>query len=120
MKVDGYQSESMNAFGSQGKLSPVVTLPYVIIRYKTGHKFKPHRDGGFLLSNDVRRYPVSPQLFNHLMPPFSVFTVMIYLNTEFEGGVTHFMFQNEKKVLTKEFTYTPRTGNLLAFNHDVW
>jgi hypothetical protein len=46
----------------------------------------------------------------------SVYTVVIYLNDNYEGGRTNFMSPDKSKVL---YTVTPVQGTALIFNHDI-
>ena len=63
-------------------------------RYTQGQYFKWHSDGPFIRN---------PQ-------EVSLFTAMIYLNEDFEGGTTDFQFGP---------TVTPRQGMLLLFEHSL-
>jgi len=64
-----------------------------LYRYHPGQQFNWHRDGSWSPSPDV----------------WSVWTVMVYLNEEFEGGGTGFV----------GFEVTPRTGTCLVFLHEL-
>lgn len=64
-----------------------------IYKYSEGQKFKKHYDGSYE-RNEFE---------------FSIYTFMIYLNDNFEGGNTWF----------KEFEIKPKTGTALVFNHDL-
>ena len=63
-------------------------------RYTEGQYFKWHGDGPFIRSAEER----------------SVFTAMVYLNDDFEGGTTDFQFG---------LSVTPRRGMLLLFEHSL-
>jgi prolyl 4-hydroxylase len=63
-------------------------------RYTAGQYFKWHSDGPFIRS---------PQ-------ELSLFTAMVYLNDDFEGGTTDFQFGP---------AITPRRGMLLLFEHSL-
>lgn len=63
-------------------------------RYTGGQYFKWHGDGPFIRSAEER----------------SVFTAMVYLNDDFEGGTTDFRFG---------LSVTPRRGMLLLFEHSL-
>ncbi|WP_299891576.1 2OG-Fe(II) oxygenase [uncultured Lacinutrix sp.] len=63
-----------------------------IYRYKKGQQFKMHRDGSYRRSDK----------------DCSFFSLIIYLNDDFEGGETEFR---------KLFTVTPEKGTALVFYH---
>lgn len=63
-------------------------------RYTQGQYFKWHSDGPFI------RHPED----------MSLFTAMVYLNEDFEGGTTDFQFGP---------SVTPRQGMLLLFEHSM-
>eukprot|EP00026_Physarum_polycephalum_P003113 Phypoly_transcript_03122.p1 GENE.Phypoly_transcript_03122~~Phypoly_transcript_03122.p1 ORF type:complete len:808 (+),score=113.84 Phypoly_transcript_03122:95-2518(+) len=101
---DDFRGMRPFGFGNDGNWIPIGINECIrYTRYKPGHKFKPHRDGGFVLTNDVR----------------SVFTVMIYLNDGFSGGETNFFVRTESD-FEKQLTLVPKIGTMLVFNHDVW
>ena len=52
-----------------------------IVKYEDGGHFEVHKDGTFVVNDDVR----------------SVFTLQIYLNDDFEGGNT--IFYDDSKAL---------------------
>ncbi|KAJ3049506.1 hypothetical protein HK097_009505, partial [Rhizophlyctis rosea] len=86
---------------SRGTWVPKGVNPCIrFTRYTTGHHFKPHRDGGFVITDSYR----------------SVYTLMIYLNDDFEGGLTHFHSDTEKDTIQ---TVRPKMGTAILFNHDV-
>ena len=62
-------------------------------KYEPGQQFKRHRDQSFI-RNEIEA---------------SYFTLMIYLNEEFEGGETTF----------NELIIKPKTGSCLIFLHDL-
>lgn len=64
-----------------------------IYKYSEGQRFKKHYDGSYE-RNDFE---------------FSLYTFMIYLNDDFEGGNTWF----------KDFEIKPKTGTALVFLHDI-
>ncbi|WP_224362932.1 2OG-Fe(II) oxygenase [Hyalangium versicolor] len=63
-------------------------------RYTQGQYFKWHSDGPFIRSSQE----------------LSLFTAMVYLNEDFEGGATDFQFGP---------SITPRRGMLLLFEHSL-
>ncbi len=62
-------------------------------RYGPGQRFKMHKDGPW-----------------HERGLISQWTLLVYLNQDFEGGATVF----------KTFNVTPQTGAALCFRHDTW
>jgi predicted 2-oxoglutarate/Fe(II)-dependent dioxygenase YbiX len=66
-------------------------------RYDVGQKFEIHRDGAFHRNADE----------------MSLFTFMVYLNDEFEGGETKFYVENGRL----RVSVTPETGKALVFWH---
>lgn len=62
-------------------------------KYEPGQKFSRHRDGSYQRNAEE----------------FSILTLLIYLNEDFEGGETCF----------GDFDFKPETGTALVFNHRV-
>lgn len=98
-------------FGNQGIWIPKFVNPQLrFMKYSPGQHFKRHRDGGFVINDDLR----------------SVFTIIIYLNHSFSGGETHlYDFQDmddipmdSEDIEARKITILPQTGKLLVFNHD--
>jgi hypothetical protein len=46
----------------------------------------------------------------------SYFTVMVYLNGDFEGGSTRFLSRDERRYLD----VIPQAGRVLVFQHDTY
>ncbi len=65
-------------------------------RYKPGTWFKPHSDGTFERDETER----------------SLYTLIVYLNDDFDGGRTIF-------AVTPEVAVTPREGTALLFQHPI-
>ncbi len=65
-----------------------------IYKYSVGERFKMHRDGSFQRNNQEK----------------SFYSLLIYLNDDFEGGQTAF-----KNGITVE----PKTGQALVFHHPI-
>jgi prolyl 4-hydroxylase len=65
-------------------------------RYRPGMRFAMHSDGAFVRNERER----------------SVYTLMVYLKEEFEGGCTTFFVQPEVSI-------RPRTGMALLFQHPL-
>jgi prolyl 4-hydroxylase len=66
-------------------------------RYAPGQFFRWHRDGAFVRGADER----------------SLFTAMVYLNDDFEGGSTDFDLGDE------EIRVAPARGKVLLFDHGL-
>ncbi|XP_064395912.1 uncharacterized protein LOC135342948 isoform X2 [Halichondria panicea] len=70
-------------------------------RYKAGGHFSPHIDGPWVPRENES----------------SIFTVIIYLNSDFQGGATNFISEEKQdRVLC---SVTPVVGTALIFNHDT-
>ena len=65
-------------------------------RYKRGMRFAMHSDGAFYRSEREQSW----------------YTLMVYLNEEFEGGNTTFFVEPEVSI-------RPRTGMALLFQHPI-
>lgn len=86
-RVKQYVPEDMGLFTGYG-----LNEMFRIYRYTKGQRFKMHRDGSYR-RNDK---------------DCSFFSLIIYLNDDFEGGETEFR---------KLFTVTPKKGTALLFHH---
>jgi prolyl 4-hydroxylase len=64
--------------------------------YQPGQRFAPHSDGAFVRQAGEQ----------------SLYTFMVYLNEDFEGGATAFLVQPEKSI-------KPQTGMGLLFQHPI-
>ena len=63
-------------FDNQGVWSPKYINPCIrFSKYQPGDHFSTHRDGGFVVNDDLR----------------SVYTLMIYLNSGYPGGETEIL-----------------------------
>ena len=80
--IDGYEPIGLNE-------------RFRFYRYKDGQRFKPHIDGAYKRSDTE----------------FSLLTVLLYLNEEFEGGSTYLITLNEN--------VQPKTGMCLIFDHKI-
>ena len=65
-----------------------------IYKYAPGQQFKMHRDGSYIRNEKEK----------------SFYTIMIYLNDDFEGGETEF---------ENLFTVAPKKGTALIFHHPL-
>lgn len=74
--------------------------------YKPGGFFAPHRDGPWIPSEDMA----------------SIYTLLVYLNDDFEGGETEFVQHPVGQRESRQPTgyVVPKTGTALIFNHDAW
>jgi prolyl 4-hydroxylase len=89
--IDGWEKDSLN---------PELR----IYRYTPGQKFTIHVDGS--IGWDSLK---------------SFHTLLVYLNDDFEGGITNFYSyptKNGKRVRTLEDSITPVTGDAVLFNHE--
>jgi len=67
-----------------------------VYRYDPGEFFAPHRDGHYQRPNTAER---------------SIYTVLLYLNDDFEGGATAFLRPRAR--------YLPKKGSALCFVHPL-
>ncbi|KAL0486815.1 hypothetical protein AKO1_001153, partial [Acrasis kona] len=109
-----FQHSSVKPFGvaTEGIWVPTgINEVIKFTRYNPGEKFSPHMDNCFVKSDDER----------------SIFTMIIYLNDNYEGGNTVFYNRPTDGVLPYsgelELSYphpiVPTKGGVLIFNHDV-
>ena len=83
-------------------------------KYEEGYSFEAHIDGPWVPMKDES----------------SVFTVVIYLNDDYEGGQTNFYnepfeskFEGKRGIKNDEdlvATIQPKTGKMLVFNHESY
>ncbi len=103
-------------FNSQGRWKPTQLNSCWRFCEYTGHSnsvgFKPHRDTNFLLGQDQR----------------SIFTCMVYLNDDFEGGRTDFLQSTGSRMdetieqelargYKKTYSLQPKAGMAVIFDH---
>lgn len=90
-------------FATEGLWLPSgINEAFLFSRYKPGQYFKPHYDG----------------MYKNEHQDISIFTITIYLNDDFTGGSVKFLRSKEDP--TAVYTYTPKKGDALIFNHDVY
>ncbi|KAJ1558008.1 hypothetical protein HK096_004085 [Nowakowskiella sp. JEL0078] len=94
-------------FGTRGTWAPIGINPvFRFSKYLDGGHFSPHRDGGFVINDNLR----------------SIFTILVFLNDGYVGGDTLFFNDNCKSNDTLEeipcFRIVPKAGTALIFNHD--
>eukprot|EP00026_Physarum_polycephalum_P003428 Phypoly_transcript_03439.p1 GENE.Phypoly_transcript_03439~~Phypoly_transcript_03439.p1 ORF type:complete len:768 (+),score=84.19 Phypoly_transcript_03439:95-2398(+) len=88
-------------FYKSGTWKPVgLNDVFKVSRYEEDNHFRPHFDGCFVVSDACR----------------SIYTLLIYLNEDFEGGETRF-FETLGSETCPEVK--PLTGRALVFNHDL-
>ncbi|KAL5486937.1 hypothetical protein EMCRGX_G019478 [Ephydatia muelleri] len=68
-------------------------------KYKCGGHFSPHLDGPWVPNEEES----------------SIFTVVIYLNNDLEGGATSFLSEGGKVICS----VSPKAGTAVIFNHDT-
>ena len=87
-------------------------------KYQEGNEFQPHLDGPYAPNEDRS----------------SIFTVVIFLNDDFQGGNTNFykdsspnkefLSKNNKKLFFDEsnliFSVSPKKGSALIFPHQIY
>ena len=90
-------------FGNEGTWRPIrLNECFKIMKYTSGGHFTPHFDGPWVPREDES----------------SVYTVLIYLNTEYAGGETKFLDEDNPKHVYHQVT--PSVGMGLVFNHDCF
>lgn len=77
-------------------------------RYEEGGFFLPHHDGGFD-RNEFER---------------SLYTLMVYLNDDFEGGATNFYREDQRHYTPGDpskivYTYQPQAGDVIVFHSQI-
>ncbi|KAJ3130245.1 hypothetical protein HK098_004292 [Nowakowskiella sp. JEL0407] len=96
--------ENVRPYGfgaTKGTWAPAGVNPMIrFSKYNKGGHFQRHRDGGFVIHDDLR----------------SIFTVLIFLNDDFMGGETTFYsdVQGDSPCLK----FNPAAGTAVIFNHD--
>ncbi|KAL9646430.1 hypothetical protein ABK040_006428 [Willaertia magna] len=119
LQNDNYIWNELRPFGwhNEGKWNPNRINPCMrFCKYVAPSVgFLPHRDGNFVPSMDER----------------SIFTMLIYLNDDFEGGTTDFLTAHEPGVMgelvreeiargmSKEFSLQPKKGRIVVFDHHL-
>ena len=90
-------------FGNEGTWRPIRLNECIkIVKYTSGGHFTPHFDGPWVPREDES----------------SVFTVLIYLNTEYTGGETKFIAEEDTTHVYHQVA--PSVGMGLVFNHDCF
>ena len=90
-------------FGNEGTWRPIRLNECIkIMKYTSGGHFTPHFDGPWVPREDES----------------SVFTVLIYLNTEYTGGETKFIAEEDTTHVYHQVA--PSVGMGLVFNHDCF
>jgi hypothetical protein len=74
-----------------------------VYRYDVGQQFEWHRDGYFRRSNDE----------------WSLFTFMVYLSDDFEGGATSFSINDIGVAPDGMLRIAPKKGTALLFHHPI-
>ena len=88
-------------FGNEGVWVPIrLNECFKFSRYQKGGHFQPHIDGPWVPREDES----------------SVFTVIVYLNSDYDGGTTSFLHPTYGN---KEAVITAKTGRALVFTHDA-
>ena len=104
-------------FGTEGEWSPYyINECFRISEYNKGARFNIHRDACYVKNEDIR----------------SIYTIIIYLNDNFQGGETIFYKTNKKRQMCQtvqqemdnneykiKYSYKPKQGEVLIFDHDI-
>lgn len=88
-KVAPFFEKEINGFSSYG-----LNERFRYYKYEIGQRFNKHKDGSFVRDIGDK----------------SIFTFMVYLNEEFEGGTTDF---------EDDISIRPKTGSALVFLHPL-
>jgi hypothetical protein len=111
----GMKQQVGQVFNLEGTWRPhALNEIWRLCRYPPGGHFAPHFDGYFVRNGEER----------------SMKTFMLYLNSEFEGGTTNFVSQNQKMFKDETgifraqeenilFRVKPEPGMALVFNHMI-
>lgn len=111
--IEGYQrlrikNSDISAFVEQ-KLSSQFDLSGLYI----GHSWFPTkyiRDGGLCVHKDGRAYDDSNE---------SVYTVLIYLNDDFEGGRTVIVNDGDEEIKDSSVVIEPKKGTVLILDQEI-
>ena len=103
LKVDDLDVKPFG-YGAEGFWIPKGINPlFRITKYVPGGHFDVHRDGGFVVTDDLR----------------SIYTFMLYLQAPSKGGETHFYASTKTNDLIRpSATVTPEGGDAVVFTHD--
>jgi hypothetical protein len=96
--------EDVDEFGtfSKGEWEPSYLNPKIrICKYLNEGFFKPHYDGCYVINQHER----------------SFFTLMFYLNEDYEGGETSFLTKDDLKTI---FSIKPKKGMMIFFPQDIY
>ena len=110
-------------FGNEGTWKPTrLNECFKFGKYLPGGHFSPHIDGPWVpryKSTLVCNNYFFKFLYKYREDESSIYTVIIYLNSNFEGGGTNFLHEGGEEGGKVAFKVQPETGMALIFNHDV-
>lgn len=100
-----------------GRLARGINRRFRVYRYVPGAEYRCHIDGAWppsgILPDDTYVYDSSPQDKKQS----SLFTFLLYLNDEFEGGETTFFLPAAKEGVLNAYPVRPVMGGLAVFPH---
>ncbi|TQS31513.1 hypothetical protein Golomagni_08202, partial [Golovinomyces magnicellulatus] len=100
-----------------GKLARGLNRRYRVYRYVPGAEYRSHIDGAWppsgIREDDTYVYDDSPKDKKQS----SLFTFLIYLNDEFEGGETMFFLPAPREGLLHAYPVRPTMGSIAIFPH---
>jgi len=101
----------------EGRLARGLNRRFRVYRYVPGAEYRAHIDGAWppsgILADDTYVYDASPAGKNQS----SLFTFLIYLNDEFEGGETTFFLPSVREGVLNAYPVRPVMGGVAIFPH---
>ncbi len=100
-----------------GRLARGLNRRFRVYRYVPGAEYRCHIDGAWppsgILENDKYVYDASPEDKKQS----SLFTFLVYLNDEFEGGETTFFLPAAREGILNGYPVRPVMGSVAIFPH---
>ncbi|KAG7142455.1 hypothetical protein HYQ45_001200 [Verticillium longisporum] len=100
-----------------GRLARGLNRRFRVYRYVPGAEYRTHIDGAWppsgILADDTYVYDASPQEKKQS----SLFTFLIYLNDDFEGGETTFFMPAQREGTLNAYPVKPVMGGVAIFPH---
>lgn len=100
-----------------GRLARGINRRFRVYRYVPGAEYRCHIDGAWppsgILPDDTYVYDASPKEKKQS----SMFTFLIYLNDEFEGGETTFLIPAAREGVLNAYPVRPVMGSVAVFPH---
>lgn len=98
LDIDDFKNVAPRGFGTEGNwVIHSVNPMFRISKYHKGGHFSKHSDAGYVINDNYR----------------SSFSLLIYLNQNYEGGHTS-VYQNDIK-----YDILPQSGKMVMFNHNL-